>query len=158
MNKVTITIGRNNRVLTEVELTLREHGKYKPLHWLTIGIWLQLARLLPSFNRTYKDGLNTVATDGTIYYVPGYPPSDRTLLHEAFHVWQWRRDGVWGLLKRLLVMYNMYAEAEAYAFDGTPLAVCVDKLMGGAYFRPPWWSRRFVFAVAAVAYAEQEEL
>jgi hypothetical protein len=144
-----------------IELELRPHWRYKPVDWLTGGIWMALAYVLwPPFRRRMKNGKLLWVTwggktftgaRGTVYFTPGNSPDGKRLLHEAWHVWQDLRDGV--LLRRWRLAsqrWRIWYEAEAYAVEGTPPERTVDCLLAGAYF--VFWRRSHVLALVQGVY------
>ena len=139
-----------------ITLELRRHWRYRPIDWLTGGIWMAIAYVLwPPFRRRMKNGHLMWVTwggktpdgaKGTVYYTAPNVPDGRRLLHEAWHIWQDLRDGVLRRRWRLASQrWRIWYEAEAYAVDGTTPEEATRHLLAGAYFI--FWKREHVLAL-----------
>lgn len=123
-----------------VVMNVREHGNWRFVDWLTIGIWVYLASVIPAFRRRYWGDIWTVSIwTNTLYGPKGRTPSAAMMRHELVHIAQAKRHGKVRFTLRYLLSarWRMWYEAEAYAADGRLVDQAVAAMRGWLYFC--WW-------------------
>lgn len=140
------------------EIKIRAHGRWHPIDWLTIGIWVLLASIVPSFRRRYWSRYWTVSIFTRILYGPkGKTPSESLLRHEQRHIEQAQEHGRWRQGWRYVTSqrWRIWYEAEAYLAGGTGIADTITAIAEGPYFVT--WPREHVTALVAEARIQYRE-